>query len=39
MGESRTFKLLDKDLFHVVQADKVVSEANKASGSKMPRTD
>ena len=39
VGESRTFKLLDKDLFHVVQADKVVSEANKASGSKMPRTD
>lgn len=34
-----TSKLLDEYLFHFVQTDKFVSEANKSSGSKMPRAD
>lgn len=34
-----TSKLLDEYLFHFVQTDKFISEANKSSGSKMPRAD
>ena len=32
-------KLLDEYLFHFVQMDKFISEANKSAGSKMPRAD
>ena len=34
-----TSKLLDEYLFHFVQTDNFLSEANKSSGSKMPRAD
>ncbi|WP_422138906.1 restriction endonuclease subunit S [Endozoicomonas sp. ALC020] len=32
-------KLLNEYLFHLVQTDKFISEANKSAGSKMPRAD